>query len=47
MNFSESVCCWLKDSWNAAMPPMIPIAMKTKEIIDQMIPQHREEPPYL
>lgn len=29
------------------MPAIIPTAMKAKEMNDQMIPQHRDEPPYL
>jgi hypothetical protein len=43
----EASSCWLNDSWNAAIPPMIPIAMNIREIIDQITPQHWEDPPYL
>lgn len=29
------------------MPAIIPIAMNAREINDQIIPQQRDEPPYL
>ena len=42
----ESSCCWLNDSGNAAIPPTIPAIMNTRDMMDQMTPQHCEEPPY-
>jgi hypothetical protein len=42
----ESSCCWLNDSGNAAIPPTIPAVMNTRDMMDQITPQHCEEPPY-
>ena len=42
----ESSCCWLNVSGNAAIPPTIPAIMSTRDMMDQITPQHCEEPPY-
>jgi hypothetical protein len=42
----ESSSCWLNDSGNAAIPAMIPAIMNTRDTMDQITPQHCEEPPY-
>lgn len=42
-----SFCCCSKSCGKAANAAMIPQAIKTKETIDQITPQHCEEPPYL
>jgi hypothetical protein len=47
MTFFESSSCWVEDSGNAANPARMPPIMKTNETIDQITPQHCEEPPYL
>jgi hypothetical protein len=47
MKCLESSSCWLKDCGNAAIPAMIPAAMKRTEITAQITPQHWEDPPYL
>jgi len=47
INFFESSCCWLDDSGNAAIPAMIAATMNRMETIDQITPQHCEDPPYL
>jgi hypothetical protein len=46
MNFFESSSCSLNDSGKAAIPAMIPQIINTKDIMDQITPQHCEEPPY-
>lgn len=46
MKCFESSCCWLNDFGNAAMPPTIPTAIKHNEMMDQITPQHCDEPPY-
>src|SRR5437763_6846821 len=43
----ELSCCWLNDSGNAAIPPTIPAIMNIRDMMDQITPQHCEEPPYL
>jgi hypothetical protein len=47
MNFLESSSCWVADSGKAASPAIMPPIMKTNDTIDQITPQHCEEPPYL
>jgi len=47
MNFLESSSCSLNDSGNAAIPATIPATMKITDTMDQITPQHCEEPPYL
>ena len=42
----ESFSCWLNDSGNAAIPATIPAIMNTRDTMDQITPQHCEEPPY-
>jgi hypothetical protein len=42
----ESSCCWLNDSGNAAIPATIPAIMNIRDMMDQITPQHCEEPPY-
>jgi hypothetical protein len=43
----ESSSCWLNDSRKAAIPPTIPAIMNIRDMMDQITPQHCEEPPYL
>jgi len=43
---SELSSCWLSDSGNAAIPATMLAAMKIKDTMDQITPQHCEEPPY-
>jgi hypothetical protein len=45
MNFFESSSCSLNVSGKAAIPAIMPPIMKTREIMDQITPQHCEEPP--
>ena len=42
----ESFSCSLHVSWKAAIPATIDMIMSASEIMDQMIPQQCEEPPY-
>jgi hypothetical protein len=42
----ESSCCWVNDSGNAAIPATIPAIMNIRDMMDQITPQHCEEPPY-
>jgi hypothetical protein len=42
---SESFCCCACVSGNAAMPAIMPTAMNKIEMIDQITPQHCDEPP--
>jgi hypothetical protein len=46
MKFCESSLCWAADCGNAAIPATMPQAMKPSEMMDQMTPQHWDEPPY-
>lgn len=45
MNFFDSSSWSLNDFGNAAIPAMMPATMKRSEMMDQMTPQHCEEPP--
>lgn len=47
MKCLDCSCCSLNDWGNAAMAATMPTAMNPREIMDQMTPQQREEPPYL
>lgn len=47
INFFESASCWENDWWNTAMPATIPATMNRSDIMDQITPQHWEDPPYL
>lgn len=40
MNFFESSSCWLADSGNAARPAIIPTIMRSRDMMDQITPQH-------
>jgi hypothetical protein len=46
MKCCESSLCCAAVCGNAAIPATIPHAMKPSEMMDQMTPQHCEEPPY-
>lgn len=45
MNPFESFSCSLNVSGNAAIPATMAMIMKASEMMDQMTPQHCEEPP--
>lgn len=45
MNFFDSSSWSLNDFGKAAMPATMPQTMNRSEMIDQMTPQHWEEPP--
>jgi hypothetical protein len=46
MKPEESCSCCANDCGKAAMPATMPAAMKTSDMMDQMTPQHCDEPPY-
>ena len=45
IKFFESDSCSANVSGKAAIPAMIPPTMKIREMMDQITPQHCEDPP--
>ena len=46
INFPESALCSSSVCGNAAIPAMIPATINNTDTIDQITPQHCDDPPY-
>lgn len=47
INFPESALCSSSVCGNAAIPARMPPTINTNDTIDQITPQHCDDPPYL